>query len=72
MDFLKIEGILVKYIVSDKMGHAMVKSINDIGHVMDMKTIAEYVENDEIKAMLKNLGVNYAQGYGIDRPQPFN
>lgn len=41
----------------------MVKSINDdIGHVMGMQTIAEFIENDVIKGMLKEIGVNYAQG----------
>jgi EAL domain-containing protein (putative c-di-GMP-specific phosphodiesterase class I) len=50
----------------------MVKSINEIGHVMGMKTIAEFVENDEIKGMLKEIGVDFAQGYGIGKPQPFN
>ena len=51
---------------------AMVKSINEIGHVMGMKTIAEFVENDEIKGMLREIGVDYAQGYGIGIPQPFD
>ena len=72
VDFLKIDGMFVKNIVDDPIDHAMVKSINEIGHVMGMQTIAEFVENDEIKGMLREIGVNYAQGYGIDKPQPFN
>ena len=63
--------MFVKDIVDDPIDHAMVKSINEIGHVMGMKTIAEFVENDEIKGMLREIGVNYAQGYGIHKPQPF-
>jgi EAL domain-containing protein (putative c-di-GMP-specific phosphodiesterase class I) len=51
---------------------AMVKSINEIGHVMGMQTIAEFVENDEIKWILKEIGVNYGQGYGLHKPQPFD
>ncbi|MBT7953364.1 MAG: EAL domain-containing protein [Gammaproteobacteria bacterium] len=39
---------------------------------MGMQTIAEFVENDEIKGMLREIGVNYAQGYGIHKPQPFD
>jgi EAL domain-containing protein (putative c-di-GMP-specific phosphodiesterase class I) len=64
--------MFVKDIVDDPIDHAMVKSINEIGHVMGMQTIAEFVENDEIKGMLREIGVNYVQGYGIDKPIPFN
>jgi len=72
VDYLKIDGMFVKDIVDDPIDHAMVKSINEIGHVMGMQTIAEFVENDEIKAMLREIGVDYAQGYGIGKPQPFD
>jgi len=72
VDYLKIDGMFVKDIVNDPIDHAMVKSINDIGHVMGMKTIAEYVENDKIRAMLKEIGVDYAQGYGVGKPQLFD
>jgi diguanylate cyclase (GGDEF)-like protein/PAS domain S-box-containing protein len=68
VDYLKIDGMFVKDIADDPIDHAMVKSINEIGHVMGMKTIAEYVENDEIKGMLREIGVDYAQGYGISIP----
>ena len=70
VDYLKIDGMFVKDIVDDPIDRAMVKSINEIGHVMGMQTIAEFVENDVIKGMLKEIGVNYAQGYGIGKPQP--
>ena len=71
VDFLKIDGMFVKDIVNDPIDYAMVRSINDIGQVMGMQTIAEFVENNEIKGMLKAIGVNYVQGYGIGEPQPF-
>ena len=71
VDFLKIDGIFVKNIIDDPIDRAMVKSINEIGHVMGMETIAEFVENDEIKGMLREIGVNFAQGYGIAKPIPF-
>lgn len=71
VDFLKIDGQFVHNMVSDPIDHAMVKSINDIGHLMGMKTIAEYVENDQIIIELRELGVDYAQGYAIGRPEPF-
>ena len=70
VDYLKIDGMFVKDMVDDPIDHAMVKSINEIGHVMGMKTIAEFVENDEIKGMLREIGVDYAQGNAIGKPQP--
>ncbi len=48
----------------------MVKSINEIGQVMNKKTIAEFVESDEILNKLSTIGVDYAQGYSIGRPTP--
>ena len=72
VDFLKIDGMFVKNIVDDPIDRAMVKSINEIGQVMGMQTIAEFVENDEIKAILQDIGVNFAQGYGVGKPVPSN
>ena len=71
VDYLKIDGMFVKDIVDDPIDCAMVKSINEIGHVMGMQTIAEFVENDIVRGMLKEIGVDYAQGYGIEKPLPF-
>lgn len=70
VDFLKIDGLFVKDILEDKVDWTMVKSINEVGHVMNKKTIAEFVENRNIFELLKTLGVNYAQGYGIAKPVP--
>ncbi len=69
---LKIDGIFVKDILEDPIDEAMVKSINEIGHVMGMQTIAEFVENDAIRQRLKAMGVDFAQGYGIGRPEPID
>jgi EAL domain-containing protein (putative c-di-GMP-specific phosphodiesterase class I) len=71
VDYLKIDGVFVRDIVNDPIDLAMVKSINEIGHVMGMKTIAEFVENEEILETLRVIGVDYAQGYGIGKPVPF-
>jgi EAL domain-containing protein (putative c-di-GMP-specific phosphodiesterase class I) len=60
----------VKDIVADPINLAMVKSINDIGQVMGKRTIAEFVENDGILEKLREVGVDYAQGYRIGRPTP--
>ncbi len=72
VDYLKIDGLFVKDILHDEVDLAMVESINSIGHVMGKKTIAEFVENDEIMARLSQLGVDYAQGYGIAKPVPLD
>jgi len=69
VDYLKIDGVFVKDIVEDPIDYAMVKSINEVGHLMGMKTIAEFVENDEVKGMLKAIGVDYGQGYGLGKPE---
>lgn len=70
VDYLKIDGLFVKDIVSDKLDRAMVNSINEIGQLMGLKTIAEFVENDDIKMVLSEIGVDYVQGYGIHKPEP--
>ncbi len=68
VDYLKIDGSFVKNIATDDVSNAMVQSINQVGHTMNLKIIAEYVENDEIIGLLRDIGVDYGQGYGIDRP----
>lgn len=70
IDFLKIDGSLVRNIANDNIDHEMVRAINQIGHTVGAKTIAEFVENDEILTQLRELGVDYAQGYGLRMPSP--
>jgi len=70
VDFLKIDGRFVKDMLSDSMDYAMVESINQLGHVVGVQTIAEFVENDAITEGLKKLGVDYAQGYCIHAAEP--
>lgn len=71
VDFLKIDGMFVKNMVNDPVSRAMVESINHIGGVMGLKTIAEFAENTEIIDLLREIGVDYAQGYGVGQPEPF-
>jgi diguanylate cyclase (GGDEF)-like protein/PAS domain S-box-containing protein len=71
VDYLKIDGMFVKDMVVDPIDYAMVKSINEIGHVMGMKTIAEFVESDAIREKLLEIGIDCVQGYGIEKPRPF-
>lgn len=72
VDFLKIDGDFVKDMLDDAIDRAMVESINHIGHVMGLETVGEFVENSRILEQLQALGVDYAQGFGIARPQPFD
>ncbi len=70
VDFLKIDGLFIRDLLDDPIDEAMVRSINDIGHVMQMNTIAEFVESDEILALVRDIGIDYAQGYAVGQPQP--
>ena len=72
VDFLKIDGSFVRDIATDTIDLAMVRSINEIGHMMGKHTIAEFVEDRNVLDILKRIGVDYAQGYEIGRPQPLN
>jgi EAL domain-containing protein (putative c-di-GMP-specific phosphodiesterase class I) len=72
VDIVKIDGLFVRDIVDDPINLAMVRSINEIAQLMGKKTVAEFVENDQIKSQLQLLGVNYVQGYGIHKPCPIN
>ena len=70
VDYVKIDGSFVRGMVHEPTDLAMVRSINEIGHVMGKRTIAEFVENAEILGMLRDLGVDYAQGHAIAFPVP--
>ena len=70
VDFLKIDGQFVKDIIQDPIDLSMVKAINEIGHIMGNQTIAEYVESSTVLDKLREIRVDYAQGYAIARPQP--
>lgn len=69
-DYVKIDGAFVKDIDKDPVDYAMVKSINEISHIMGKKTIAEFAESDSIIQKLRVIGIDYAQGYHIGRPFP--
>lgn len=72
VDYLKIDGSFIKDIATDDVGRAMVQSVNQVGQLMSVKTIAEYVENDQIIGILRDMGIDYGQGYGISKPLPIN
>ncbi|MGV6826175.1 MAG: EAL domain-containing protein [bacterium] len=68
--YLKIDGLFIRDIHRDPVDLAMVRSINDVGHSMGLKTVAEFVENQKTIHILQELGVDYLQGYEIGRPEP--
>jgi diguanylate cyclase (GGDEF)-like protein len=70
VDFLKVDGHFVRGIAHDSIDRAMVEAVNRIGHEMGLRTIAEFVETDAVLDCLRELGVDYAQGYAISRPRP--
>lgn len=72
VDYLKIDGAFIQNLADDPIDHSMVAAINNIGHVMGLKTIAEFVETPLILQKLRDLGVDYAQGYGIGKPVPMD
>jgi EAL domain-containing protein (putative c-di-GMP-specific phosphodiesterase class I) len=69
VDYLKIDGIFVQNMAHNPIDFAMVEAINRIGHVMGIKTIAEFVEDSATLEMLRSLGVDYAQGNEIGEPR---
>jgi len=70
VDYLKIDGSFVRNICHDETDLAMVKSIHQIGKMMGIKTVAEFVENDDIADKLREMGIDYLQGFGIGKPMP--
>jgi diguanylate cyclase (GGDEF)-like protein/PAS domain S-box-containing protein len=72
VDYLKIDGNFVRDVMVDRVDHAMVRAINQVGQVMGIKTVAEFVESPAILAELRKIGVDYAQGYSIAEPKPLD
>ncbi len=70
VDYIKIDGSFVRDIMTDRLDFEMVRSISDIARVMGIQTIAEFVETQYVLRLLKGLGVNFAQGYAIHKPEP--
>jgi diguanylate cyclase (GGDEF)-like protein/PAS domain S-box-containing protein len=70
IDYLKIDGIFIKDILQSPVAYEIVEAINRIAHVMGIGTVAEYVENNDILLKLKDMKIDYGQGYGIAKPAP--
>ena len=72
VDYLKIDGSFVKNLATDKVDHAIVDAVQRMAQAMNLKTIAEYAESEEIIDKLRQIGVDFAQGYQIHKPEPFD
>jgi diguanylate cyclase (GGDEF)-like protein/PAS domain S-box-containing protein len=72
VDYLKIDGVFVKDMANDEQDFGIVKTIHELSHLFGKKTIAEYVESEEIIEKLKEIGVDFAQGYHLGRPLPID
>ena len=72
MDYLKIDGSFIRNMELNEVDYSMVSTINHLGHIMGIATIAECVENATQLSMLQEIGVDYAQGYLIARPAPLS
>lgn len=70
VDFIKIDGQFIRDVASDPVNYAMVGSIKEIARVMSKQTIAEFVETEATLSILKEIGVDYAQGYFVSIPKP--
>jgi diguanylate cyclase (GGDEF)-like protein/PAS domain S-box-containing protein len=72
VDFLKIDGIFIRDIATNAINRALVKAINEVGHVMGISTVAEYVEDEPTLAVVRELGLDYAQGYAVGLLRPLS
>ena len=72
VDHLKIDGSFIRHITADPIDAAMVEAMAKVASVMGIKTVAEYVDSEPTRAMLEQLRIDYVQGFGIHKPEPFD
>jgi len=72
LDYLKIDGTYIRNILNDKTDQALTASMVDVAHALGIKVIAEYVDSEATFAWLRDLGVDYVQGYWVHEPQPLD
>jgi diguanylate cyclase (GGDEF)-like protein len=70
VDYIKIDGHFVVNMLTDPLNRSFVSAINEIGHVMGVATIAEFVESTALIADLEKIGIDYVQGFGVHKPEP--
>jgi len=72
VDIVKIDGSFVKNIRSDQIDLTLLRSMNEIAHLLGKRTVGEFVDSGEMSRSLKELGVDYGQGYYFGAPVPIN
>ncbi len=72
IDSLKIDGIFIRNIDNQPFDYSMVRSINELAHLMSISTTAEFIETERVSALVSGLGVDYLQGYHLHRPEPLS
>ncbi|WP_457746403.1 EAL domain-containing protein [Sulfurimonas sp.] len=70
LDFIKIDGLFIKDLKQNERNRTITRAIVNLAKTLGIKTVAEYVEDEEIYEIIKNCGIDYAQGYYIGRPSP--
>ncbi|MCW8891032.1 MAG: EAL domain-containing protein, partial [Sedimenticola sp.] len=66
---LKIDGQFVRDMAKDPVDYAMVRTIHDVARALNLKTIAEWVEDEAVMDLLRELGIDYAQGFYVEKPK---
>lgn len=69
LDYLKIDGTYIRNLLTDPTDQALTASMVDVAHALGLKVIAEYVDSEAVYAWLKNIGVDYVQGYWVHAPE---
>jgi len=72
VDTLKIDGSFIRDITDNRISESMVAAITQVAKVMELETVAEYVESDDTRKLIGELGVDYAQGHAVGRPMPID
>ncbi len=72
VNYLKIDGSFVRDVLKDTRSESMVQAIAQLANVMCIETVAEYVETDQLRARMADLGVDYGQGFAMGKPQPLD
>ena len=69
MDYLKIDGAIIRGLVSDDVSHAMVAAMIKLAATLNIRVVAEHVETDTVFSMVRDMGVDFIQGYAVGRPE---
>ncbi|WP_187265977.1 EAL domain-containing protein [Alkalisalibacterium limincola] len=72
VDYLKIDGLFIRNIATDRVDCAMVEAIAKVASVMGIQTVAEFVETQDVMDLLAGIGIDFAQGYGVHVPEPLD